>query len=162
MNCSKIMDTVYEYDDNSMPLLDQMLITVHTFFCSSCAQEIERLQSASTVMKEDFFPELPRLCDNSMSSLEDSVMLKIADEIPAQAQYPESGVFSTKGWVIAGLVLMVSLVSAFFGFDFKSLASETGMSFMLPMGITIGIILTVYGVIFIGSHLKELSERFGL
>jgi len=30
------------------------------------------------------------------------------------------------------------------------------------MGITIGIILTTYGALFIGSHLKQLSERFGL
>jgi hypothetical protein len=36
------------------------------------------------------------------------------------------------------------------------------MSYLLPVGITIGIVLTSYGALFIGSHLKELSERFGL
>ena len=36
------------------------------------------------------------------------------------------------------------------------------MSFLLPVGITIGVVLTTYGALFIGSHLKELSERFGL
>jgi hypothetical protein len=30
------------------------------------------------------------------------------------------------------------------------------------VGITIGIVLTCYGALFIGSHLKELMERFGL
>jgi len=57
---------------------------------------------------------------------------------------------------------MVSLITAFFGLDFKNLASESGISFLLPMGITIGIILTTYGALFISSHLNELSERFGL
>jgi hypothetical protein len=33
---------------------------------------------------------------------------------------------------------------------------------MIPIGITIGIMLTGYGALFIGSHLKEFSERFGL
>jgi hypothetical protein len=36
------------------------------------------------------------------------------------------------------------------------------MSFLLPVGITFGIVLTSYGALFIGSHLEEFSERFGL
>jgi hypothetical protein len=36
------------------------------------------------------------------------------------------------------------------------------MSFLLPVGITVGIVLTSYGALFIGGHLKELSERFRL
>ena len=76
--------------------------------------------------------------------------------------YAVPGGLSTRGWVIAGLIILVSLVTAFFGLDFQKLALETGMSFLLPVGITIGIVLTSYGALFIGSHLKELSERFGL
>ena len=149
MSCSKIMDMFYD-DDTS--LFAQIQIDFHAFFCPSCAEAIERYQAARLIMKEDFFP--------SSADVEDSVMAKI--EMEEETAYSVQGALSTRGWVIAGLILIVSLVTVFFAFDFKNLASESGMSFLLPIGITIGIVLTTYGALFIGSHLKELSERFGL
>jgi hypothetical protein len=44
--------------------------------------------------------------------------------------------------------------------DFIKVADTQGSSFLLPVGITIGAVLTGYGALFIGSHLKELSSRF--
>jgi len=157
MNCSKIMDMVYEED--SISLFNQIRIGFHTFFCSACAGAIERYQTARTIMREDFFPH--------SLSFEDSIMTKIKleqaiEDEQSEMTYSNPGAFSTRGWVIAGFILLISLVTAFFGFNFKNLANESGISFLLPMGITIGIILTIYGALFIGSHLKELSERFGL
>jgi len=77
-----------------------------------------------------------------------------------EAELP--GGFSTRGWVIAGMVMLVSLATAFFGMDFNRVALAAGMSYMIPVGITIGIALTCYGALFVGSHLKEFTERFGL
>ena len=158
MNCSKIMDMVY--DEEPMPLVNQIQVSLHAFFCPACAQEIEQYQAARSVLKIDFFPAVSEY-------LEESIMTKIEiKEKQAQESYNFQnaipGGLSTRGWVITGLIIMISLVTAFFGLDFRSLADESGMSFMLPMGITIGIVLTTYGALFIGSHLKELSERFGL
>jgi len=157
MSCSKILGMVYE--DDNISLLNHLQIGFHAFFCTDCAGKIELYHAARASMKKDFFPSL---------DIEDSVMARISREIEneenieEEAAYPVPGVPTTRGWVIAGIILVVSLVTAFFGFDFKRLASESGMSFMLPMGITIGAILTVYCALFIGSHLKEFSERFGL
>ncbi|MCL2720831.1 MAG: peptidoglycan-binding protein [Treponema sp.] len=160
MSCANILNMIYEDNDN-MPLINQIQINIHTFFCSSCAREAELYYAAKTVMKEDFLPSSPDLI-----KLENSIMAKIYAEEEyeqeTESSYSTQGILSTRGWVIAGIVLMVSLVTAFFGFDFKNIASESGSSFLLPFGITIGIILTIYGALFIGSHLKELSERFGL
>ena len=163
MDCSKVKDLVYEYSGNdqgsagSMPLLDQIQIGLHTFFCQNCARDIALFENTRNILREDFFVSSP--------ALEDSIMMKIAaEEEPSDAveNYATPGGISTRGWVIAGLIIMISLVTAFFGIDFKNIASESGMSFLLPIGITIGVMLTTYGALFIGSHLKELSERFGL
>ena len=159
MNCSKIMGMVYEssgsYAGNSMPLFSQMQIWLHTLICPNCAQEIERFEVIKSVMREDFFPASP--------GFEDSIMARIAtEEEQTEDIYAIPGGISTRGWVISGLIILLSLATAFFGLDFQNLASETGMSFLLPLGITVGIVLTTYGALFIGSHLKELSERFGL
>jgi len=162
MNCSKILDMVYHYSDNeldgenSMPFLTQIQIWLHTFFCPDCAREIERFQMTRDLMRTDFFPPSP--------GLEELIMKKVAAEEEqtetASSVFP--GGLSTRGWVITGLIIFVSLTTAFFGLDFNKIAHETGMSFLLPVGITIGIVLTTYSAFFIGSHLKELSERFGL
>ena len=156
MNCKEILDMFYEDDD--LPLYSQILIGFHIFFCSGCAQDIERYKAARAVMKNDFFPSSP--------CIEDSLMAKLCAEEAVKKEQTELSNFipalSTRRWIIGGIILLISLATAFFGLEFKNLASESGMSFMLPMGITIGIVLTTYGALFIGSHLKELSERFGL
>jgi len=161
MNCSKILDMVYHYSDNeqdgegSMPFLSRIQVWLHIFFCPDCAREIERFETARGIMRTDFFPSSP--------GLEELIMAKIsAEEEQAETADVIPGGLSTRGWVIAGLIIFVSLVTAFFGLDFHRIARETGMSFLLPVGITIGIVLTTYSAFFIGSHLKELSERFGL
>jgi len=150
----------YEYSggeyDNPMPIVCQIQIWLHTLVCPNCAQEIERFEVSRNIMNDDFFPVSP--------NLEDSIMAMVAkEELPETRQVNAApGGLSTRGWVIAGIVIFLSLATAFFGFDFQKLADETGTSFLLPVGITIGSVLTIYGALFIGSHLKELSERFGL
>ena len=153
---------VYEYSgsdplsEGSMPLVDQVRVWLHTIVCPNCAQEIERFEVSKAVMREDFFPPSP--------GLENSIMARVAAEEQEQEEetYAIPGGLSTRGWIIAGLIILVSLATSFFGLNFKNIADETGMSFLLPVGITIGIVLTTYGALFIGSHLKELTERFGL
>ncbi len=154
MNCSKILNMIYE---GQMPLLNQVQVWFHTLFCQNCASKIEQLEKAHDILCEDFFPVSP--------DFENSIMARIQaeeQEFEAAENYaPKSG-FSTRTWIIAGLLIFISLATAYFGFDFKSIIKESGTSFLLPMGITIGTVLTVYGAFFIGSHLKELTERFGL
>lgn len=157
MSCSKIMDMVYEWSEDTMPLPNQIQVWLHTFICPNCAQEIERFEVSKAIMREDFFPPSP--------DLEDSIMARAAiedEQTDTEESHAVPGGLSTRGWVIAGLIILVSLATAFFGLDFQNLADETGMSFLLPVGITVGIVLTTYGALFIGSHLKELTERFGL
>ena len=156
MNCKKIINKTYEYD-GSMPLFTQFCIWLHSVFCSECAKKIERFYSARFIMQKDFFPPSPGF-ENSIMA-----MVEAENELPStEESYAAPGCLSTRGWVIAGLIILVSLVTAFFGLEYQQLADEAGVSFLLPMGITIGIVLTVYGAFFIGSRLKELSQRFGL
>ena len=155
MNCKKIMDMVYEYDD-SMPVLVNLYIRLHSIFCSDCAVEIERYHSARLFLHEDFIPPSP--------GLEVSIMAKIQDEelpVPEDV-FAAPGSLSTRNWVFASLFILVSLVTAFFGLEYQQLAIEGGISFILPMGITIGIGLTVFGAFFIAGNLEKFSERFGL
>jgi hypothetical protein len=166
MTCHDIMDKIYEYSgEESMPLLLRLRIAVHLFFCPDCAQEFERFEVTRDIMKNDFFPSAPGCTEPVMLRVmqEDtgSAAEDAAEESLEDFPLPAEGI-SFRGWVITGLVVLLSLSSAFFGLDFGRIAASEGMSFLLPVGITIGAVLTCYGALFIGSHLKELSERFGL
>jgi hypothetical protein len=160
MNCRDVMERYYEYDgDQPMPLLLQIRISAHLFFCSECAGEIERYEEGRDFLRAKI-PLSP--------AFEDVVMARIEAETEGEdAVFEEDGFIPAAGipligWIITGIVVFFSLSTLFLGLDFNKVAATGGISFLLPMGITIGVVLTIYGAIFIGSHLKELSERFGL
>ena len=157
MKCKKAMDMIFYYSGEQMPMLAQLQLAIHLFFCQDCAKQSEVLEASNEILCNDFFPPSP--------NLENSIMSKISAEesnVINTQEIKTHGELSTRGWAIAGIIILVSLVSLFFGLEYNNLANSTGVSFLLPLGITIGVILTSYGAFFIGSNLKELSKRFGL
>jgi hypothetical protein len=152
--------------------LNKLRINIHLLFCSRCFRELKRLESVREIMRTAFFPPSP--------GIEKTIMEKIAAETedvgefsalhhfqnPRSAGSFESGFlyggFSTRGWIIAGCFMLFSLLTVFFDMNFVSIAAAQGEAFLLPLGLTIGGMLTAYCALFIGSHLKELSSRFGL
>jgi hypothetical protein len=147
-----VSEEIFEAE-GSLPFLTQLRIGIHLFFCSRCAGEVKKMEILHSVMTNDFFPPAP--------GLEDAVMQKIsAEDIDDQAARDAPTGFSLRGWVIIGWFVLLSLSTAFFGMDFIKVADTQGSSFLLPVGITICAVLTGYGALFIGSHLKELSSRF--
>jgi hypothetical protein len=164
------MDKVYDYAGEPMPLLLHIRIALHLFFCPGCARELERFETTLDILRTGFFPPSPDFEEAVMRRLQYEAPLETSgaeeaacfgEEAGSPAGIPDTGV-SFRGWVITGLVAFFSLSTSFFGFHFSRLAASEGMSFLLPVGITIGVVLTCYGALFIGSHVKELSERFGL
>jgi hypothetical protein len=148
------MDKYLEFTgDKPFSLWDRLGIGIHIFHCSRCAREIEDLEKAQELMKSDFFPPVP--------GLEESIMEEIYREEPLVFIEAPAGV-SFRSWVITGFIVLISLASVFLGMDFDKVARAEGSSFLLPLGLTIGVVVTGYGALFIGSHLKELAERFRL
>jgi hypothetical protein len=165
------MDKIYESAERkSLSLLTSLEIAVHLIFCSRCTDEIAWYEAALEQMKTDFFPPSPKLEATIMERIRTESPVFSQDfseaspellDIPIDAPDTLIGI-SFRGWVITGLVVLVSLVTAFFGMDFEQIAASQGSSFLLPVGLTIGAVVSCYGALFIGSHLKELSSRFRL
>jgi hypothetical protein len=161
MNCDELLDRVYEYAGEDLPLGLRLQLRLRCLFCPRCAQELERFELAQDILRNDFTPPGPDFADAVMARL-------FKEEAPGEegalerAEFGEDSGVSFQGWVAAGLILFFSLTSAFLGMDFIKIAASEGSSYLLPLGITIGAAITCYGAIFIGSHLKELSRRFGL
>ncbi|GHV79913.1 hypothetical protein AGMMS49944_17040 [Spirochaetia bacterium] len=161
MNCHEVMDRAYEFEGNTaLPFLTHLRIQLHLLHCGHCAGEIERLERTRLLMTGSFFPTAPK-------GLEERIMRSISleDQMEefSEAAFMENGAgVSFRSWVVTGLIILISLSTSFLGMDFSKVADHWGSSFLLPIGITIGAVISAYGALFIGSHLKELSDRFNL
>jgi hypothetical protein len=144
MNCDKTMETLYdEWGTASLPFLARLGAHLHLLCCPRCAAEAALLENARFFMRESF-PVPP-------AEMEERIMRSINVEERSE-ESPEVAGVSFRSWVVTGFVVLLSLSSSFF---WESASP-------LHIGITVGAILTAYGAIFIGSHLKELTARFNL
>jgi hypothetical protein len=161
MTCNALLDKIYEFDGGGpLPLRDRLQIALHVVFCARCAESAARLEAARDMMRAGFFPPPPDISGSVMDIIRAEAFDMTAD-MPFEEEELSPAV-SWGGWVITGVVVLFSLATSFMGMDFISVAAVQGASFLLPVGITIGVVVTVYGALFIGSHLEELSERFRL
>ncbi|MDR2807878.1 MAG: peptidoglycan-binding protein [Spirochaetaceae bacterium] len=158
MHCDEVLDKVYESLGETLPLRDQALILLHCLWCVRCSEEIKKLRMAEKEMHTQFFPPAPQLDQSIMEQLAFEIETLVTTKNTPE---PAAG-FSFRSWIITGLVILISFSTVFLGMDFINIANFAGSSFLLPVGITIAAVLTVYGALFIASHLKELSDRFGL
>jgi hypothetical protein len=155
MICRIIMDKVFE-SDGPFSIWARLEILIHRLRCPRCARKIDALEMTRDFMKTGFFPPSPGFEEPVMAALRDAEFLEVHDAAP-----DIHGV-SFRSWVITGIIIVVSLSASFFGLDFAEISANHGLSFLLPVGLTMGIVVTGYGALFIGSHLKELSARFRL
>jgi hypothetical protein len=153
MKCGEFKKIVYE-NEEKLSVRERLSLSFHVFFCGRCALELRRFEEARGLLASGFIPPSP--------DFSDAIMARIYAEEQEQDVFDIPGGVPTKGWVVAGIIVLISLATSFFGGDFISIAASQGSSFLLPLGILIGIIISAYGALFIGSHLKELSERFRL
>ena len=158
LDCNDVMDIIYESDNgSSLPALTQLRVSFHLLFCSACERDLRKLQNIEEIMRTDFIPHSPDFGELLMARLDKEVYEKetyIEEKMDAPAG------FSFRSWVIIGFFLLLSLPGSFLGMNFVAIANAEGLSFLLPVGITVGLVVTCYGALFIGSHLKELSSRF--
>ena len=159
MDCIKAADILFGVshgDENS--LYWKLRVKIHLLFCSRCVKMKKQLVICKDILNTDFFPVFP--------SLENKIMEKLSKEeyeaeISPEPLHESAGGFSFRAWIIIGFLIFISSIS-FLWSDFFAFASSLGSSFLIPFGITIGIMLTGYGAFFIGSHLEELRTHFKL
>ncbi|MHB9296642.1 hypothetical protein PilKf_02417 [Pillotina sp. SPG140] len=149
MKCHEIQNYLFDLVfGEKLSTYNHIQLSFHIFLCPRCAKKLEELKTAKECMNSLFFPP--------SSGCENCIMEIVREE----SLYKNSPQLPLSSWVITGVIVLISLSTAFLGNDFSRIATDS--AFMLPFGIIVGLLCTTYGAIFIGIHLKELSERFGL
>ena len=155
LNCNEVMDEIYEFSgDDLIPLPQKIRIAFHLFFCVRCSEKMRKLEMLKEIPQSQLFPPSP--------SFEEIVMEQLAgDFLEDEARGNEApGAFSFRSWVIIGFIILISLATSFFGIDIIQVAFGRDSSYLIPLGITVGMVLTGYGAFFIASNLEELREHF--
>jgi hypothetical protein len=151
MKCDDKLDKIFSADeDNPLSIVTQVRFFLHRFFCDHCSFIMNQYEDSRTMMKNDFFYDTI-----DMSNVIMNQVLK-NESIPEENEFHEW--VSLKNWIVAGCIILVSLVSAFFGFNFNEVAVSGDSSYMLSIGLVIGLIISIYGLLFIGTQMKQIRH----
>ena len=153
LSCDDVMDIIFESSgDDLVSLLLKLRLTFHLFFCDQCSEMMRKMEILKNMPPSQFLPPSP--------SFEEIVMERLAEDFLEDRAMDAPGGFSFRSWVIIGFIILVSLATSFFGIDFIQVAFGRDSSYLISLGIIVGLILTGYGAFFIASHLEELREHF--
>ncbi len=153
MKCDEKLDKIFCADEDApLSLISRTQFLFHTFFCDHCRTVMEQYEDSRELMKTEFFYDVPDMSDTIMNQV------FMEETIPEDVEIYEW--ISFKKWIIAGCIIVVSLASAFFGINFNAVAVSRDSSYMLSIGLVIGLIVSIYGLLFIGTQMKQLRHFF--
>ncbi len=156
MNCAKTMDGYLALDKNEqVPLA----ITLHLLVCRSCRTAVRRMTLAEDMLSAGLRPEerggSDELINQSLAGI-------LASGLAYPRLYPREYPVSMKKWVVAGICLLSSFV--FIPLSSAGLWSRNvlGPAFVIPLYLLIGIAVTAYCGLFIGTNIDFFVKKFGL
>ena len=149
MKCKKRIENFMELDrGEAIPLT----LRLHILFCKECRDEIFSLRKAFDSVTGKTPYKIPR-------DMSDLVMKRIEF---IEIEYAHN--VSNVKWLSGGIMIFAGLVLISFSEWAGWLGSYMHGYFEGPLYIVMGLGLTVYCSLFVGTHLeylKKLNERFG-
>ena len=144
MKCKEVMKQVFESDSIENT---SFRIWIHLLFCKNCKTETERinLTLASFQQTTPYKISNPGLKNSIMNEI-----LKTGIEYNHKISYFK--------WVSVGTIIIGSRFLFSYSDYSKWLSQHFGTNFDLPLNIVLGSIISVYALIFIGTHVEDLKK----
>lgn len=143
MRCDKFLDRLDALD--SAQAMDGAM-RAHASRCEACSAAAARAQAAARAYREAANDRY-----SSGEVLDDRIMAMIRFVPPP---HQEISIFD---WLVAGAALAVSMLLIPFGKEFSGLKEMLGARYALPLSLALGIVLTCYMALFIGTHIDEVQ-----
>jgi hypothetical protein len=144
MKCKKIIDSFLNQDDSRYPVF---LIRLHIAFCSRCRKEIRTLQKIFVKARTSSPFEMP-------GDMSGPVMRAI---INSDVVYKKD--ISSGKWLFTGVVIFASIFLVSYSNSFIWLKSHFGSVLEVPLYMVLGLAITFYAALFIGTHI-EMMRKF--
>lgn len=119
----------------------------HLVSCASCKRHVEAVDTVLGALRD----AESATCERAGERLEDRVMAAIRLMPPPQRD------FSVRDWIIAGSVIATSMLLIPLGEYFARFNEAFGARYTLPLSLVLGIVLTAYGALFVGTHMDEVQ-----
>jgi hypothetical protein len=112
-----------------------------------------RTDEALRLAQNGFFSDPPPgLADRIMNAVQCDAVAYARKAEPAGEAVP------MRSWVVIGVFIVAAFSVSLFGFDFHKVADIFGSAFLMPLGLTCGLVVSIYGALFIASHIDELDD----
>lgn len=141
MTCDRFLAALDGLDNEPLPAD----MASHARGCRSCAGESAALRAAVGLYR------LPDLAGSGDIAPRVTALLPF---MPAPRR-----TVSMRDWIITGFVIISSVALVPLLADFRALKAVYGPGFTVPVFVSLGSLVTLYGGLFIMSHLDDFSRR---
>lgn len=150
MKCESFMRSYVSLDNGERPSLS---LRLHLRSCARCRREAALMEwELSSLRRDETLPDAPDRTREIMARIS-------AGDVTYGRSVP------LYNWVSGEVIIIVSIVLARFSDSLVWMNAYFGMNLEVPFNIVLGILLTVYSSVFIGTHMKEIKgfiERYRL
>jgi hypothetical protein len=143
MKCEKVIESFLKQDDSRYPAF---LIRLHIAFCSRCREEIRALQKIFVEARTGYPFAIPR-------DMSGPVMRAI---INSDLVYKKD--ISSVKWLFPGVIIFASIFLVSYSDSFIWLKGHFGGVLEVPLFIVLGLAITFYAALFIGTHLEMMGK----
>ncbi len=142
MKCERLMRRYLELD-NDAPL--PLYLRLHTVFCARCRAEIRAMERALAGMR--------RFAPPSVEDLSEEIMSRVMRSVSEDGR-----IVPLYNWVAGGVLMLAGVILVRYGDSFIWLRERFGTDLELPLAIVLGVVLSIYAAVFIGTHIEELGR----
>lgn len=143
MKCEQVISKVYYLEKvDHIP----WSIKIHLWSCPSCAKKVQKLQR--------LFSELQRDAPFKVHEDMAPVVMRIIRNKSNVSQRKLSPWF----WILAGVFIISGSFSVSFSHYLQWLNANLDGSLEIPLNIVLGLVISSYIIVFIGSHIDEIKN----
>lgn len=142
MKCKDAVRRILESDHGHIPFMVQM----HCRMCSKCMSELSDIRKAERMLQDKWF-----------FSPEYDLSPRVLSQIRATSYATRKSTTWIPGLSV-GVVLVASLFLVNFSDTFAWIELAMGDTFIIPVNIVLGLIISAYLAAFIASQIQRLSQ----
>ena len=145
MRCDEFLDRHDRLDSGEEPGL---FLRLHLLSCPGCRARVARHEADLEAIRAAAAGPVDAV-------LEDAIEARVMAAVrlmPAPRR-----ALHARDWAISGLVLFASVALVPFDANYGILRDLFGEGFTMPLCLVLGLVLTIYGAVFIGTHMTELE-----
>ncbi len=143
MECETVIS---KYLERSETFRIPVLLRFHTLFCPECRDEIEKLRAEFEKLKAYPPHEIP-------VDITENVMARV--QLLEETYEHEISCFK---WIAVGIVIIGSRFLFTYSDSHVWLQGHFGKQFDIPLNIILGLIVTAYAILFVGTHIDDIKK----